>query len=60
MNGGAQLTGEFFRSTFLANYPQYTGVGGLYRFNFTDGSVLRSTVVKAVKDGVFVKLSDLS
>jgi branched-chain amino acid transport system substrate-binding protein len=60
MNGGAQLTGESFRSTFLANYPQYSGVGGLYRFNFTDGSVLRSTVVKAVKDGVFVKLSDLS
>jgi ABC-type branched-subunit amino acid transport system substrate-binding protein len=60
MDQSGQLNGEAFRAALVANYPQYSGVGGLYRFNFSDGSVLRSSVVKTVKDGVFVTLSDLN
>lgn len=54
------MTGEAFREAFMAQLPEYVGAGGRYRFNFSDGSVIRSTVVKTVRDGAFVKLADLS
>lgn len=53
------VTGESIRAELVANFPTYTGAGGGYRFNFKDGSVLRSTVVKTVKDGAFVKVASL-
>jgi branched-chain amino acid transport system substrate-binding protein len=56
---GKAITGETFRETLMAKLPEYRGVGGRLRFNFADGSVHRSTVVKTVKDGAFVKIADL-
>lgn len=53
------VTGESIRAELTANFPTYTGAGGGYRFNFKDGSVLRSTVVKTVKDGAFVRVANL-
>jgi hypothetical protein len=53
------LTGQAFRTELTSKFPTYDGAAGRYRFNFADGSVLRSTVVKTVKDGAFVKVADL-
>jgi branched-chain amino acid transport system substrate-binding protein len=57
---GKPLTGEAFRGAFMTQLPEYVGAGGRYRFNFADGSVIRSTVVKTVRDGAFVKIADPS
>jgi branched-chain amino acid transport system substrate-binding protein len=54
-----QLTGTGFRDYLVAHIPEYKGAAGTYRFNYKDGSVLRSSTVKVVKDGKFVKLADL-
>lgn len=53
------LTGDSFRSELISKFATYEGAAGRYRFNFTDGSVLRSTVVKTIKDGAFVKVANL-
>jgi hypothetical protein len=53
------LTGQAFRTEFTSKFPTYEGAAGRYRFNFADGSVMRSTVVKTVKDGAFTKVADL-
>ncbi len=53
------MTGENFKSELSSNYKTYEGAAGSYRFNFNEGSVLRSTVVKTVKNGAFVKVADL-
>jgi branched-chain amino acid transport system substrate-binding protein len=53
------VTGESFRDEFAANFATYAGAGGGYRFDFKDGSVRRSTVVKTIKDGAFVKVASL-
>jgi ABC-type branched-subunit amino acid transport system substrate-binding protein len=53
------LTGQAFRTELTSKFPTYDGAAGRYRFNFADGSVIRSTVVKTVKDGAFVKVADL-
>jgi branched-chain amino acid transport system substrate-binding protein len=52
-------TGENFKKEFTSAYKTYSGAAGNYRFDFSDGSVLRSTVVKTVKDGAFAKVEDL-
>ena len=57
---GKTTTGALFRETLMARFPEYSGAAGKYRFNFKDGSVLRSTVVKTVKDGAFTKIGDLT
>ena len=54
------LTGASFRDYLSATMPQYQGAAGAYKFNFKDGSVLRSSIVKVVRDGKFTKLDDLS
>jgi branched-chain amino acid transport system substrate-binding protein len=53
------LTGASFREYMSANMPQYQGAAGLYRFNYKDGSVLRSSIVKVVREGKFTKVDDL-
>ncbi len=53
------VNGENFKEEFTSKYKTYDGAAGNYRFNFADGSVLRSTVVKTVKNGAFVKVADL-
>jgi branched-chain amino acid transport system substrate-binding protein len=53
------LTGASFREYLAATIPQYEGAAGAYRFNFKDGSVHRSSIVKVVRDGKFTKLDDL-
>jgi branched-chain amino acid transport system substrate-binding protein len=58
-NAKKPLTGENYRAEIQSNYLTYEGAAGKYRFNFADGSVLRSTVVKTVKDSAFVKIADL-
>jgi branched-chain amino acid transport system substrate-binding protein len=58
-NANKPLTGENYRAEIQSKYPTYDGAAGKYRFNFKDGSVLRSTVVKTVKDSAFVKIADL-
>lgn len=57
---GKQTSGEALREAVMAKFPEYIGVAGRYRFDFKDGSVLRSTVVKTVRGGAFVKMADLS
>lgn len=54
------LTGASFREYMATTMPQYQGAAGSYKFNYRDGSVLRSSIVKVVKDGKFTKLDDLS
>lgn len=58
-NAGKPVTGENYRAEVQSKYPTYDGAAGKYRFNFSDGSVLRSTVVKTVKGSAFVKIADL-
>ncbi|VTY37536.1 Leu/Ile/Val-binding protein [Xylophilus ampelinus] len=53
------LTGASFREYLTTSVPQYQGAAGGYRFNYKDGSVLRSSIVKVVRDGKFTKLDDL-
>lgn len=53
------MSGASFRDYLVANVPQYQGAAGSYRFNYKDGSVLRSSIVKVVREGKFVKLDDL-
>ena len=56
---GKPVTGSELREYFVANLGQYRGASGRYVFNFADGSVRRSSIVKTVKDGKFVKIADL-
>lgn len=56
---GDKVTGATFKAGLTQNFAQYEGAAGVYRFNFNDGSVLRSTVVKTVKNGAFTKIADL-
>jgi branched-chain amino acid transport system substrate-binding protein len=53
------VNGTTVKEYLTANVPEYKGAAGTYRFNYKDGSVLRSSTVKVVKDGKFVKLADL-
>jgi branched-chain amino acid transport system substrate-binding protein len=53
------LNGVNFRDYMAATMMQYQGAAGAYKFNFKDGSVSRSSIVKVVKDGKFTKLDDL-
>jgi len=53
------ITGANLRAYFVANMPEYRGASGGYRFNYKDGSVLRSSIVKTIKDGKFLKVADL-
>lgn len=53
------VTGTSVKNYLVANVPEYKGAAGTYRFNYKDGSVVRSSTVKAVKNGKFVKLADL-
>lgn len=57
---GKPITGTNVRDYVLSNLTKYEGAAGKYVFNPKDGSVLRATVVKTVKDGKFVKLTDLN
>lgn len=54
------LNGANFRDYMASSMPEYRGAAGDYRFNYKDGSVLRSSIVKVVRDGKFTKLGDLS
>jgi len=53
------LTGASFREYLTTSVPRYQGAAGDYRLNYKDGSVLRSSIVKVVRDGKFTKLDDL-
>jgi branched-chain amino acid transport system substrate-binding protein len=53
------VNGITMRESFRANVAQYRGAGGLFRFNFNDGSARRSVIVKTISDGKFVKVADL-
>lgn len=53
------LTGASFREYMASTMPQYQGAAGGYKFNYKDGSVLRSSIVKVVRDGKFTKLDEL-
>lgn len=53
------LNGANFREYMAASVHQYQGAAGGYKFNYKDGSVLRSSIVKVVRDGKFTKLADL-
>jgi len=53
------VDGATLKDYLSANVAQYQGAAGLYRFNYKDGSVLRSSIVKAVQGGKFVKIADL-
>jgi len=57
---GKPISGVNVRDYVAANMSRYEGAAGEYAFNFKDGSVLRSSVVKTVKDGKFVKVGDLN
>ncbi|MEX0872731.1 MAG: ABC transporter substrate-binding protein [Aquisalimonadaceae bacterium] len=48
---GKPVTGASVREYFVNNMPTYEGAAGDYAFNFEDGSVVRSMVVKTFKDG---------
>ena len=54
------MTGANFREYLVATLPKYQGAAGNYTFNYKDGSVLRSSIVKVVRDGKFTKLDELS
>jgi len=56
---GKPVTGSGLREYVVANLGQYRGASGRYVFNFTDGSVRRSSIIKTVKGGKFVKIGDL-
>jgi len=56
---GKPVNGANMRESFRANLAQYPGAGGLFRFNFADGSARRSVIVKTISDGKFVKVADL-
>jgi branched-chain amino acid transport system substrate-binding protein len=58
--GGTPITGERFKAMFREKYAEWNGAASGYRFDFTDGSVLRATVLKTVKNGAFVKIADLA
>jgi len=53
------ITGANLREYFVTNMPTYSGVSGFYKFNYRDGSVLRSSFIKTIKDGKFLKVADL-
>jgi ABC-type branched-subunit amino acid transport system substrate-binding protein len=59
MREGKAVDGETFRAAVTASMAQYEGAGGAYKFNFQDGSAIRSTIVKTVRDGAFVKAADV-
>jgi len=56
---GTEVTGKSFRKYLVEHVPQYTGAAGTYRFDYSDGSVVRPTSLKALKGGEFVKITDL-
>jgi len=58
MRDGKPVDGEDFRAAITASMAQYDGAAGPYRLNFQDGSTLRATIVKTVRDGAFVKVAD--
>ncbi len=53
------ITGAALREYFVGNMPTYHGASGDYRFNYKDGSVLRSSIVKTIKNGKFIRLDNL-
>ncbi|QIM48721.1 amino acid ABC transporter substrate-binding protein [Pusillimonas sp. DMV24BSW_D] len=56
---GSEVTGTTFRDYMVKEMPTYTGAAGTYRFDYSDGSVVRPTSLKTLKDGQFVKVADL-
>lgn len=56
---GKPYSGEALRDAFRRNVREYRGTSGSYRFNLDDGSVLRPSILKTVKDGKFVKVDTL-
>lgn len=56
---GAPISGEALRAELMSKYKTYDGAAGRYRFDFSDGSVLRPTAIKTVKDSAFVTIADL-
>jgi ABC-type branched-subunit amino acid transport system substrate-binding protein len=59
LKAGSPLTGETFRTEFQKKYQKFEGAASKYQFDFSDGSVVRATILKAVKGGAFVKVADL-
>jgi len=59
IKGGGTLNGETFRDQFQKKYGTFDGAASKYQFDFSDGSVLRATILKTVKGGNFVKVADL-
>ena len=57
---GKPVSGVNVRDYVLSNMARYEGAAGKYQFNPKDGSVLRATALKTVKDGKFVKITDLN
>ena len=56
---GVEVTGTAFRDYMVNEMPTYTGASGVYRFDYSDGSVLRPTSLKTLEGGKFVKVADL-
>lgn len=56
---GKPYNGETLREAFHAKLKEYRGASGIFKFNLADGSVVRPTILKTVKDGKFVKVDTL-
>lgn len=56
---GKPYTGENLRAAFVAKMKEYRGASGIFKFDMHDGSVVRPTILKTVKDGKFVKVDTL-
>jgi ABC-type branched-subunit amino acid transport system substrate-binding protein len=56
---GKPITGGNFKDVLRAKVPTFHGAAGVYKFDYSDGSVIRPTLLKTVKDGKFVVVTQL-
>jgi ABC-type branched-subunit amino acid transport system substrate-binding protein len=60
IKSGKPLNGEQFRTVMQQKFAAFEGAASKYQFDFNDGSVLRATILKTVKDNQFVKVANLA
>lgn len=60
LQDGKPINGDNFRVAIGASMREFDGAAGPYKLNFQDGSAIRATIIKTVKDGAFVKAADVN
>lgn len=60
MKAGKPVTGENVRDFLESSMPTYSGAAGDYDFNYEDGSVVRSMIIKTMKDGKAISLGPVN